>query len=153
MSRNIELKIEVPQWLVDKLQEQARQLGVPAEGLARSILESGILRIGTGSPAPTPAPPTIHNPPPSYAPPTPAPPTIHNPPPSYAPPTPAPPTIHHPASGVIVGWRELTIDHRATCAQCGRDIAAGETVQVAMDDTGVFRTVIHSKCFADRTRR
>jgi len=152
MSQNATLKIEVPQWVVDKLRQQAAQLGVPFDGLARSILESGVLRVGTGSPAPTPAPPTIHHPKPSDAPPTPAPPTIHHPKPSDAPPTPAPPTIHHPASGVIVGWRELTMDHARSCAVCGRQIDGGQTAHVAMDDTGVFRTTICKACFAKRSK-
>ena len=164
------LTIEAPDWLIDKLNEQARKLGVPVEGLARSVLESGVLGIGSHSPAPTPAPPTIHNPQPSGAPPspapptihhpkpsdappTPAPPTIHNPQPSGAPPSPAPPTIHHPASGAVVGWREVVLDQRRTCADTGREIAAGESAYVAMDDTGVFRTVISTEAFTKRTGR
>jgi hypothetical protein len=166
MADDREMHLRVPEWLERMLGEESRRLGVPIEGLARSILEAGVLGIGRGSPAPTPAPPTIHHPPPSntppspapptihhpYAPPTPAPPTIHHPPPSNTPPSPAPPTIHHPASGRIVGWRELSLDHRLSCAECGRDIAAGSPAQVAMDDTGVFRTTICPSCFAKRTR-
>ena len=147
MSDEGKLTLDVPQWLIDKLKEQSAQLGVPVEGLARSILESGILFVGHGSPAPTPAPPTIHHPPPSHTPPSPAPPTIHHPPPSHT-----PPTIHHPASGRIVGWRELAIDHAQSCAQCGTQIPGGGHAHVAMDDTGVFRTTICGQCFAKRTR-
>jgi hypothetical protein len=126
------------------------------DGLARSVLESGLLGIGTGSPAPTPAPPTIHtpqvhHPKPSGAPPSPAPPTIHTPQVHHPAPTPAPPTIHHPASGRTVGWREIVLDHTQTCADTGREIRAGETAYVAMDDTGVFRTVISRDAFRRRT--
>ena len=152
MADNAKLKIEVPAWLIRKLEDQAGRLGVPLEGLARSILESGVLGIGSGSPAPTPAPPTIHHPKPSDAPPTPAPPTIHHPKPSDAPPTPAPPTIHHPASGQIVGWREVVLDQSRTCADSGETIPAGAKAFVAMDDTGVFRIVISSGAFARRTK-
>lgn len=152
MSNDAKLSIDAPRWLVEKLEQRARELGVPVEGLARSILESGVLGIGSGSPAPTPAPPTIHNPQPSGAPPSPAPPTIHNPQPSGAPPSPAPPTIHHPASGRTVGWRELTVDHRQSCAQCGKEIPGGGHAHVAMDDTGVFRTTICPACFVERTK-
>lgn len=169
MSDKSKLNIEVPRWVSDKLNERAKALGVPVDGLARSILESAVLGIGYGSPAPTPAPPTIHNPQPSGAPPTPAPPTIHNPKPSYAPPTPAPPTIHnpqpsgapptpapptihHPASGRTVGWRELAMDHVQTCANCGTEIAGGQSAYVAMDDTGVFRTTMCGKCFSKRSK-
>ena len=147
MADERDLRVRVPDWLTRMLEDESRRLGVPVEGLARSILESGVLRLGGGSPAPTPAPPTIHHPQPSDAPPT-----IHHPKPSDAPPTPAPPTIHHPASGRVVGWRELALDHRQSCAECGKEIAGGVTAHVAMDDTGVFRTTICASCFAKRTR-
>ncbi len=157
------LTLEVPDWVIDKLEERAKTLGVPTDGLARSVLESGVLGIGTGSPAPSPAPPTIHNPQPSGAPPTihvpevhhpkpsGAPPTIHNPEVHHPDPTPAPPTIHHPASGRTVGWREVVLDHSHTCADTGTEIPAGTPAYVAMDDTGVFRTVISREAFARRT--